>query len=132
MVWDFIGVYVCLFDRYFFVQIVGSGNIFVCEEEQVASAVSPDKKWIVIVYVRGCGATTRDVMHVNINALGDQPIKYEGIIILNQMAQFDDVNKASVAWINTNTVVLTGQGLPVKEFKYFWNGPDVNFKVSAQ
>jgi hypothetical protein len=66
-----------------------------CKEEIVSSSNSPDGKWTAVIVMRDCGATSAEVVSVNVHPAGDRDLHSENNAFVVKHEYATDVTWAS-------------------------------------
>jgi hypothetical protein len=73
-----------------------------CSEEVWGTATSPDGKWLATTIERDCGATTSEVVSVNIHPIGQSSLREENNALVVKHA-----HTPGVTWLNDHSVSIT-------------------------
>ena len=87
-----------------------------CEEANQSQTLSPDRRYIATVFVRGCGATVGYVTHVNLRKVTDVLLAdHDGVITAGEVVTTNDVASVTTRWVGNAKleVGLRGTG-PLK------------------
>jgi hypothetical protein len=74
-----------------------------CSESSQSQLAGPDKKYVVEVFVRNCGATTGYVTHVNLRDAG-KPFAPDqnGVISAGEIASVEGTSKVHLTWVQAS------------------------------
>jgi len=87
-----------------------------CDEANQLQTLSPDRRYIATVFVRGCGGTTGYVTHVNLRKTTDALVPdRSGVITAGEVVTTDGVASVTTRWVGNAKleVGLRGTG-PLK------------------
>ncbi len=70
-----------------------------CDEKELERTVSPDGKWVAVTIMRDCGATTSEVVSVNIRPITESSARQENNAMIVKHGQFPDV-----VWLSNSVV----------------------------
>ena len=73
-----------------------------CSEEVWATTKSPDGKWVATTIMRDCGATTSEVVSVNIHSIGEASLREE-----NNALVVKHGHNLDVTWLNDHSVSIS-------------------------
>lgn len=72
-----------------------------CKQESLGSATSPDGKWTAVTVIRDCGATTAEVVSVNVHPAADHDLHSENnaFVVKHEYA-------TDVTWTSNSSLTL--------------------------
>jgi len=73
-----------------------------CDETELERTISPDGKWVAVTIMRDCGATTSEVVSIDVRPIAESSARQENIVMLVKHEQIPDVEWLSNSVISVN------------------------------
>lgn len=110
-------------------------GVGVCSEKQIGEATSPDGRFIAVLFLRNCGATTPFMQHVNLrekkHSRGEFSPDSRGAIEDGQVF-LTSAGALSIAWEDAKTLVVKCKNCPHNCCDKAWVKSWNDIKVSYQ